>query len=343
MPCEVVIASYIEPELVARIERAEPRVHVSYAPELLPVPRFPCDHGGEPPALDGEQRARWEAIVARAEVMFDFDWHAPETLPQRSPELRLIQATSAGIGAVMGRTGLDRCEIEVCTAAGTHAVPLAEFALLGALHFVKNMGALGAWKAERRWESHATHRLAGRRALVIGLGGIGRRVATTFSALGVEVWGMARRQRAGADAAEGVTRLIAPEQLGDVLGQVDVLVIACPLTAETRHMIGAAELAALPAHAIVVNVGRGPVIDEPALVTALTERRLAGACLDVFETEPLPPDSPLWSLDNVIISPHSASTLAEENEILVELFLDNLGRYLDGRPRRNVYDRAAGY
>ncbi len=123
----------------------------------------------------------------------------------------------------------------------------------------------------------------------------------------------------------------------------DVLVVASPLTEQTRHLIGAEEITALPAHAVVVNVGRGPVIDEPALITALAEGRLAGACLDVFEQEPLPADNPLWDLDNVIVSPHSASTLAEENEVLVELFLDNLSRYLDGRPRRNVYDREAGY
>ena len=102
-------------------------------------------------------------------------------------------------------------------------------------------------------------------------------------------------------------------------------------------------VAALPTHAIVVNVGRGPVIDEPALVAALAEGGLAGACLDVFAEEPLPAESPLWGMDNVVVSPHSASTLADENEALVELFLDNLGRYLDRRPCRNVYDAAAGY
>jgi phosphoglycerate dehydrogenase-like enzyme len=127
------------------------------------------------------------------------------------------------------------------------------------------------------------------------------------------------------------------------LARTDVVVVACPLTEQTRGLLGDAELAALPAHAVVVNVGRGPVIDERALIAALAEGRLAGACLDVFAEEPLPADSPLWGMDNVIVSPHSASTLADENEALTELFLDNLDRYLSGRPRRNVYDAAAGY
>jgi glyoxylate/hydroxypyruvate reductase A len=339
--CEVVIASYLEPELVERIVAIESRARVVYEPALLPAPRYPCDHHGEPPVLDFNQRARWSEITAGAEVMFDFDWNDPETIAERCPRLRLIQATSAGIGSVMARTGLDRSEIEVCTAAGTHAVPLAEFALLGALYFVKAMPMLTGWKARRHWEVHATHLLAGRRALVLGLGGIGRKVAESFAALGVEVWGLARR--IPPETPAGVTRMITREELPASLPGTDVLVVASPLTEQTHHMVGAEELAALPAHAVVVNVGRGPVIDEPALIAALTEGRLAGACLDVFEEEPLPTGSPLWDLDNVIISPHSASTIAEENEVLVELFLDNLGRYLDGRPRRNVYDRVAGY
>ena len=340
-PCEVVIASYLEPELVTRIATAQPRVRVTYEPSLLPVPRYPSDHGGSPPLLSSEQLARWQSITAGAEVMFDFDWHEPATLPERCPHLRWIQATSAGVGGFMARTGLDRSALEVTTAAGTHAIPLAEFALMGALHFVKGMPQLSAWQAEHRWERYATQRLAGRRALVVGLGGIGRRTAESFAALGVEVWGMARRPHG--DPIPGVTRTIARAELDEALGVTDVLVIACPLTEETHHLIGAAQLARLPGHAVVVNIGRGPVIDEPALVAALAERRIAGACLDVFEHEPLEPDSPLWDLDNVIVSPHSAATLAEENELLVELFIDNLARYLDGRPRRNVYDAAAGY
>jgi glyoxylate/hydroxypyruvate reductase len=339
--CEVVIASYLEPELVRRIAEAEPRAHVTYEPRLLPVPRFPSDHVGVAPELSEDELARWRQLTAGAEVLFDFDWHEPATLPQRCPRLRWIQATSAGIGGVMSRTGLDRSDIEVTTAAGIHAVPLAEFALLGALYFVKGMPDLIRWQAARRWESSTTQRLAGRRVLVVGVGGIGRQVASAFAALGAEVTGLSRR--APAQLPPGVSRTIERSELGDALARTDVVVIACPLTEHTRGLLGAAELAALPAHAIVINVGRGPVIDEPALIAALAEGRIAGACLDVFAEEPLPAESPLWGMDNVIVSPHSASTLTDENAALVDLFLDNLARHLDGRPRRNVYDAAAGY
>jgi glyoxylate/hydroxypyruvate reductase len=120
-------------------------------------------------------------------------------------------------------------------------------------------------------------------------------------------------------------------------------VLACPLTEQTRHLIGAAELAALPPGALLVNVARDPVVDEPALIAALRSHHLAGAALDVFAEEPLPADSPLWALDNVLLSPHSASTLADENRRIVDLFLANLERFLAGRPLLNRFDPARGY
>jgi glyoxylate/hydroxypyruvate reductase len=339
--CEVVIASYLEPELVERIAGAEPRAHVTYEPAFLPAPSYPSDHDGEHPQLTEEQLSRWETIVAGADVCFDFDWHDPATLPRRCPRLRFVQATSAGIGGFMARTGLDRAGFAVSTAAGIHAAPLAEFAVLGALYFVKGVPMLSAWKAKRHWERYATHGLAGRRALVIGLGGVGRETVRQLGALGMDVWGLARR--APAEPVPGLSRAIDAGGLREALGRTDVLVIACPLTEQTRGMIGSEQIAALPPDAIVVNIGRGAVIDEAALIEALTDGRLAGACLDVFEHEPLPADSPLWALDNVLVSPHSASTLVEENAALTELFIDNLGRHLDGLPLRNPYDPVAGY
>ena len=176
--------------------------------------------------------------------------------------------------------------------------------------------------------------------LLIGLGGVGRAVARLLDAAGVEVTGAGRTER-GRDVP-GVTSYVAVERIGEVLPGIDALILACPLTEQTRHLITDHELRLMPPGAVVVNISRGPVIDEDALVSALRSH-LAGACLDVFATEPLPADSPLWAMDNVIISPHSASTVAAENGLLTELFTDNLQRWLAGRPLRNLYDRAAGY
>ncbi len=337
----VLIASPLEAEHANRIGAADPLVRLLYEPDLLPVPRYPCDHTGIPRELGAADLARWAALRAGADVSFDFDWHAPEQISANCPRLRWIQGTSAGIGGLLERTGLARSPIVCTTAAGVHGVPLAEFALLGLLYFAKDMPRLARDKQARHWERHATMLLRGSRALLVGLGGVGREVARLLAAAGVEVVGAGRRG-SGHDVP-GVTRYVAGTQIGGVLGGVDAVVLACPLTARTRHLIGGRELDMLRPGAVLVNLSRGQVVDESALARALAGGRIAGACLDVFESEPLPAGSPLWGMDNVIISPHSASTVAGENRLLTDLFIDNLGRWLAGEPLRNVFDASAGY
>lgn len=340
MATTIVVCSYLEPELVERIAR-EDDVTVVYRPDLLPTPRYLCDHTGVRRELTDAQVDEWRTALASADVCFDFDWLDPARMPESCPRLGWVQATSAGIGAFMARTGLDASTITATTAGGIHAVPLAEFALMGALHFTKGLPTLRRWQEAHHWERFTTRQLRGRRALVVGLGGMGREVARLLGAVGVEVWGMGRPGRTY-DVA-GLARVVERAELDAALGEVDILVLASPLTRETEGMIGRAQVAALPRDAVVVNLSRGQLIDQAALTEALAEGRLAGACLDVFEVEPLPADDPLWELDNVIVSPHSASTVATENEALVELFLDNLGRWRRGEGMRNLYDPVAGY
>jgi phosphoglycerate dehydrogenase-like enzyme len=337
----VLIASPLEAEHADRIASADSRLKLLYEPELLPVPRYRSDHTGKARDLDEASLTKWSRLRAAADVSFDFDWQAPAQIPENSPRLRWIQGTSAGIGGMLDRTGLVRSPIVFTTAAGVHGVPLAEFTLLGLLHFAKGMPRLARDQAERRWQLHTTTLLRGSRALLVGLGGVGREVARLLAAVGVEVVGAGLAGKSY-DVA-GVRSYVADTQLSDVLGEVDALVLACPLTARTRHLIGERELALMRPGAVIVNVARGEVIDETALIEALGARRLGGACLDVFETEPLPASSPLWAMDNVIISPHSASTVADENRLLTDLFIDNIGRWLAGEPLRNVFDREAGY
>lgn len=336
----IAIGTYLEPEQVQRIA-AQPSVRVLYEPELLPVPRYPSDHTGLRRELTDAELDKWRELGASADVFFDFDWLEPGSMPQRCPDLRWIQATSAGIGGFMRRTGLDDSGLLVTTAAGIHAVPLAEFAVAGALYFVKGIPQLRRRQDARHWERYATRQLAGLRCLVAGLGGIGRTVVASFAGLGVEVWGLGR-DGASYEVA-GLSRLITRSQLDAALPDIDVLVLACPLTDETEGMIGARQIGLLGPAAIVVNISRGPVIDQPALTAALSAGRLAGACLDVFAEEPLPAGDPLWALDNVLVSPHSASTVATENAALVDLFIDNLGRFREGSQLRNRYDPVRGY
>ena len=319
----ILIASYLEPDLVERIRAIDSRLTVLYEPDLLPRPRYPADHGGAPFERTPEDEARWRGLLARADVLFDFDRSNAETLPELAPDLRWIQATSAGIGQYVHRLGYaERMpDTTLTTASGVHARPLAEFCLLAMLAFSRGLFEMLAGQRERHWTRFAGTDLEGRTLVVYGHGAIGTEVTRMARALGMRTIGIKRS-----------------DDLHEALAEAEFLVLAAPHTPETEGAIGADELRALPAGAVVINVGRGALIDEPALVEALRSGHLGGAALDVFAEEPLPPESPLWDMPNVLVSPHSASTSDRENARLVELFCDNLRRFLAGEPLANVLE-----
>ncbi|MGE2715945.1 D-2-hydroxyacid dehydrogenase [Mycolicibacterium litorale] len=337
---DVLIASPLDAELVDQIAAVDQRLRVHCAPELLPEPRWRSDHVGVPRQLTPDQHDRWTALLADAEVMFDFDWRTPAQTLAQSPRLRWIQATSAGVGTRMEALGLRHSPLVVTTASGVHAGPLAEFALAGILYFARDVPRLIDDRIGRVWRTGPASELAGRHAVIVGAGQIGTRIAELLRALGVSSTGVVRTPRPVTPPYDDV---VTGQALSDHLPRADILVVAAPITGQTRAMIGAREIAALPPGALVVNVGRGTTIDEDAMIEALRARRLGGAVLDVTATEPLPAESPLWTLDNVILSPHGAANVQSENAKIVEIFTDNLRRYLGGRPLRNVYDHDAGY
>ncbi len=341
-PLTVLIASPLEPEMVDRIAAAEPeRVRVIFEPALLPEPRYVADHKGRRRALSVAETERWLGHLGAADVLFDFDWLAEEALPQNAPGLRWVQATSAGIGERLRRTGLADSGIVFTTAAGVHGSSLAEFVILGLLYFYRDVPRMQRMQAAHHWERYTNSELAGRRVLLLGLGSVGRPIARRLAALDVEVWGV--RRTAGGPPPEGVSRVLPFEDFREALGEVDALILACPLTETTEGLIGAVELAALPPHALLINVARGQVVDERTMIDALRAERLRGAVLDVAEVEPLAEDSPLWDLPNVLISPHCASTVEAENSRIVDLFIENLRRFLDGRPLLNRFEHDRGY
>ena len=337
----VLIASWLEKAHADRIRAAEgDRIELLYEPELLPTTRYEADHHGPPRALREDQLQQWRGLLGRAEVAFEFDWERPEQLLERAPNLRWVQASSSGIGPLIDRLDLASSRLRITTAAGIHAQPLAEFVLMAALHFAKEMPMLTRWKAERHWERFCAHQLAGSQMTLIGLGKVGSRIADLSAALGIEVTGHRRNQ---GSPPHGVVRVVDSAGLDAALPHTDLLVIAAPDTPDTTNLIDSRRLGLLPERAVIVNVGRGSLIDEPVMIEMLRSGRLRGAALDVFAMEPLPPDSPLWKLDNVIICPHSASTVMQENDRLVDLFIENLHRYLDRRPLVNEFDHARRY
>lgn len=348
-PTQVLIASPLEAELVARIQAAEPRAEVRFEPDLLPPARYPADHRGDPAfRRAAEAEARWRALLGRAEVLFGVPGDTAEGLAEAVtglPRLRWIHATSAGAGEQVREADLPAealKRVTVTTSSGVHAVPLAEFSILGLLAMAKELPRFVEDQRARAWPEvrRPLRDLAGQTLFLVGLGEIGREVARLGKALGMRTVGFRRTQGPPPDHVDEVH---GPERLAELAGRADAMVVSLPLTDQTAGLIDRATIDRLPASCIFVNVGRGGVVDEPALIDALRERRIAGAVLDVFATEPLPEDSPLWTLPNVLVTPHAAALSARENERIVELFTDNLRRYLDGRPLRNVVEPGVYY
>jgi glyoxylate/hydroxypyruvate reductase len=340
----LLVASYLEPVHLERIRKVAPAaVTVTCEPSLLPRPRYAADHVGAPLVRTPAEDARWRALLREAEILFDFDYTNLDALPELAPKVRWIQSTSAGIGQLVHRRKFaTRMPGTVfTTASGVHARPLAEFALLGMLASTRCLFTMLEQQRRAHWERFAGADLLGKTALIYGHGSIGEEVARMAAVLGVRCVGINRTGRAIAGSA--AAEVHGPAALGELLPQADFLVLAAPHTPETEKVFGAAELARMKRGAFVINVARGAVIDEAALVAALASGHLGGAALDVFETEPLPKTSPLWTMPNVLVSPHSASTSERENELIVDLFCDNLRRYLAGEELRNVLDTTLLY
>jgi phosphoglycerate dehydrogenase-like enzyme len=317
----VVIATPIEDELVERLRAVDERLDVRFERDLLPPPRYPSDHIGDPSfTRSPEQEARFNALTGEAEILFGFPREDPTQLAlavRRAPDLRFVQATFAGAGQQLAAAGLTQQELDrvaFASSSGVHVTPLAEWALFGILAFTKGLPRLLADKQARRWDHYPVDELPGATLLVVGQGAIGREVTRLGEAFGMRVLGLSRSHG----------------DLDEFLSQADAIVCSLPLTDETRGLIGRDRFARMRDGAIFVNVGRGGVVDEAALVDALRSGRLRGAALDVFAEEPLPPGSPLWELDNVIISPHTAALSMNENARVVELFAENLRHYLAG-------------
>jgi phosphoglycerate dehydrogenase-like enzyme len=348
-PTQVLIASPLEAELAARIQAADPRAEVLFEPDLLPPARYPADHRGDPAfGRDAQAEARWRSLLDRAEVLFGVPGDSAEDLAAvvtGLPRLRWVHATSAGAGEQVRKAGLlaeALKRVAVTTSSGVHAVPLAEFAILGLLAVAKELPRLVEDQRAKAWPEvrRPLRELSGQTLFLVGLGEIGREVARLGKALGMRTVGF-RRTEGPPPAC--VDEVHGPQHLAELAGRADAMVVSLPLTDQTAGLIDRATIERLPASCIFVNVGRGGVVDEPALIDVLRDRRIAGAVLDVFATEPLPDSSPLWTLPNVLVTPHAAALSARENERIVELFVDNLRRYLDGRPLRNVVEPGVYY
>jgi phosphoglycerate dehydrogenase-like enzyme len=336
----VLIASPLDDELASRIAQVDERIELLYDPAVVPASRFMGDIAGD----FAPDPARWAELLERAEVLYGIPGSSPQGLVDAvhgGPALRWVQARNAGAGQQVAQAlELDRAAVEriaVTTASGVHAGPLAEFTLMGLLAFAKRLPRMQRDKARRYWppQEQPSGELRGQTLLIVGAGAIGTEIARLAKAFGMTVLAV---KRDVSEPVEHVDELHPIDRLHELAGRADALASVLPGTDATRGIIDAGVFAALKPEAVFVNVGRGTAVDEAALVAALRDGSLAGAALDVFEQEPLPPESPLWELENVLLSPHDTARVPAEEARQAELFCDNLRRDLAGEELRNRVD-----
>ncbi len=287
------------------------------------------DTEGLPDALRGADALFLYDFLSRA--LADA-WHAAD-------RLRWVHVASAGVDSVMFPELRDS-DVVLTNSRGVFDSAIAEYVLGLVIAFAKDFAGSLRLQQQRTWQHRETERVAGTSALVVGTGPIGRAIASLLRAVGMRVAGAGRRARSD-DPDFGT--VVSSQELTQHLGDYDVVVAVAPLTSQTRGMFDADAFAAMRPGARFVNVGRGELMVTDDLISALRSGHLSGAALDVFEQEPLPQDSPLWNMENVLISAHMSGDFVGWRNALVEVFTDNFARWRDGREFRNVVDKHLGY
>ncbi|MEI7643836.1 MAG: D-2-hydroxyacid dehydrogenase [Chloroflexales bacterium] len=269
-------------------------------------------------------------------------WMAQPALDQVlaiAPGLRWLHTPSAGVDRLLTPAVIAR-DLTLTNSAGVHAIPMAEFVLGFMLAHAKQIGVYRAAQAEARWVDDLQLReLYESTLLIIGMGGIGQAIAQRAAAFGMHIYGSRRTPQ----PMPGVARVVGSDSWRGLLPEADYIVVAAPLTAETRGMIDSAAFAAMKPSAYLINIARGALIDDLALIAALRNGQIGGAALDTFEQEPLPAESPLWALPNITITPHATASSPRMHERQIAIFIENLTRFRAGQPLLNIVDKSAGY
>ena len=343
------IVTPLETEHVERIKAAAgDAIPVIHEPDLHPPTRFVADHGGVPGfTRTAEQAARWTQHLQNATILFDMPPGLPAGtgLLDVAPNVKWVQTSSSGIGQALKRLKLIGTDVLVTNAKGVHAEPLAEFVFAAILKHVKRLDFLASEQAAHRWERYCGDGLDGQNLVIVGAGLVGSRVGRIGQAFGMHVAAVVnspspdRQAELYADSVHGVA------DLPELLAKADVLVLCVPHTPDTEQLLDAKAIAGMKPGIVLVNIARGQVMDDAAMIAALRSGHIAFAGLDVATVEPLPPESPLWDMPNVLISPHSASTVTSENRRITDIFCANIPLYLAGRRAEmiNVFNKERMY
>lgn len=304
---------------------------------------------GLAPALDDEVDLRFAVgseelrqALPGAEALFVWDFRADQLRDawEARDRLEWIHVAGAGVDAVLFPALRDADDVLLTNSQGVFDEAIAEYVVAAMLVFAKDLLTSIRLQRDHTWRHRETERLLDGQLVVVGAGSIGRAIARRAAGLRMQVVGVARDARAD---DPDFARVVGSDELHDVLADADYVAVAVPLTPATEGLIGAAELRRMKPSARLVNVARGAVVDQQALIDALETGEIAGAALDVFEEEPLPEDSPLWDLPDVIVTPHMSGDFIGWHEALTERFLDNYRRWRAGQDLRNVVDKERGY
>jgi phosphoglycerate dehydrogenase-like enzyme len=319
----LLLVRYLEKQYVDQISSLDPRLEV-------------FDHSDPDPKHLGEylpvNNKNIQDAYNKAEIILAYK--IPTNLLELAPNLKWLQLSSAGIEH-LGESIL-KSHIKISNTVGIHGIAMAEHIIMFMLMFLRKALNLLDWKDRHVWNPYYPGELRGRRIGIIGLGHIGLEVASAVNALGMKILVTDLIFPDMTKGVAGIETTYPPHLLKEMLSKSDFVVITVPLTKKTEGLIGEEELRSMRKSAYIINVSRGPIIDEKALIKALEGGWIAGAGLDVFSTEPLPPDNRLWDLPNVIISPHVAGVSDQHDKRLTDLFCGNILRYFNGEHLLNV-------
>ncbi len=288
---------------------------------------------------DAQAKADLDKILLLTDIVYGGWW--PLNLLQRAPRLKWLQVTSAGVDRYVSAE-LKNSHVILTNVSGIHATPIGEFVLTFMLMFAKKMPYANEIKQKKQWERYSASVLRGKTVGIVGLGHIGKEVARLSKAFGMQVIAI-RRSAKTMTKARNVDMLLPSSWLPKLLSQSDFVIITLPLTDETSNMFSDSQFRLMKENVYIVNIGRGPIIDEPALIRALNGNQIAGAGLDVFSQEPLPATSPLWEMPNVIMTPHVSGGHEDYEKEANKIFCENLRRFLDGKRLMNVVNKKTGY
>ena len=292
----------------------------------------------------GNSAEAFQRLAAEADVILSWSISGKllRDVFQMCPKVRWVHSRSAGLDTVLFPE-LVQSPAPLTNGRGVFSQSLGEFALGAILYFAKDFRRMIANQQAARWEPFDIVAVSGQTVGIVGYGDIGRAVATRVRAMGMRILAVKRQGPALYNVDPLINQIFLPADRLEMIAQCDYIVCAAPLTAETRGMIGEAEFAAMKSSAVIVNIGRGPVIDEAAMIGALTGKRIKGAALDVFDHEPLPAGHAFYKLNNVLLSPHCADHTPDWTEQAMRFFLAQFERFEQGRPLENVVNKKQGY